>query len=70
MNDWERQSSSYRRGWIAAEQGEYDFAQLLANAPYQAEALQGWADGCQWNKNNGVNHGDTSSRGRDDHDQG
>lgn len=45
MNDWERQSSSYRRGYVAGQERDVYFAQLVEGAPHQEEAMRGYCDG-------------------------
>lgn len=43
--EWASQSQSYRRGYVAGQQGEVDFAQLIDGSDDLAEAMQGFEDG-------------------------
>lgn len=45
MSDWASRSQSYRRGYVAGEQGDENFARLIDGATDRTEAMQGYADG-------------------------
>lgn len=43
--EWAEKSPSYRRGYVAGQQGEFTFANLIDFARDQQEAMKGFEDG-------------------------
>lgn len=43
--EYAKQSPSYRRGFVAGQQGDVDFARLVEGADDHEEAMRGFDDG-------------------------